>query len=98
MSQYSCCCLTTDTHQIIPMQIDSFLIFGVLKISTKVYFLSVHSASTDSSNVCEKDKKPNDHFTASVPPSNKLAALECTSGVTVSMRLLLPFISAHCMM
>lgn len=46
------------------MQIDSFLIFGVLKRSTKVYFLSLHSVSAYSNKVCEESKSPARHFSA----------------------------------
>lgn len=60
---HSCRCPTTDAHQMIPTQTDSFLIFGVLKRSRKVYFVSARGVSADSSNVCGGGGKAR-HFTA----------------------------------
>lgn len=44
-------------HQRIPNRIESHLMFGVLKISTKVYFPSVASSCGDSSSVWQKEEK-----------------------------------------
>lgn len=49
-------------HQRIPNHIESHLIFGVLKISTKVYFPSVASSCEDSSSVWKMGKRAKCHM------------------------------------